>query len=238
MFGVLPGVVAGVGLIAYLQRRIAVAAVSVAVLTGVLALYVAINIFIWNRPGLFGSAGGAAASGVTGNWKEMLVYVWQDYLPRLPFMHDAFADFPPWQRWFRDWVGRFGWGDYGLPESAAVGAAVVLGSLSLAALVACVGRIPRASAATRAELLTYTIMVTGLLALLGYTGYGYSRMTGYGFEQARYLFPLLPAYIGVIGVALATIRRNAGVVMGTLVVVGTFVFNAWGLVLSIGRFYG
>jgi predicted membrane protein DUF2142 len=239
MLGLVPGIALGVLAIALKQRRPSRALLAGAVFGSLIALYAVVNVVIWNRPVLVGSGGGVATEGVAaGNWREMLVYVWQDYLPRLPFMVDLFSDYPAWNRWFLDWIGRFGWGDYGVPSSAGVVAALILGIVVMTGLVHFIRHARVVAHRFGAELLTYAAMAVGLLFLLGYTGYGYSRTTGYGFEQARYLLPLLPLYIGSIGTGLVSMRAGAGAVFGTVIVVGSTILCYWGMALTISRFYG
>ena len=63
----------------------------------------------------------------------MLTYVWQYYFPRLPFMNDIHVRLPALGPWFKDWAGRFGWGDYELPVTVKVVVAIIMGAL----LVSC-----------------------------------------------------------------------------------------------------
>ncbi len=81
-------------------------------------------------------------------------------------------------------------------------------------------------------------MTAGLLSLLGYTGYGYFKNTGFGFEQGRYLLPLGPLYAAVVAGGLGSLGSRLGSFSGSVLAAGAFCWSAWGIVLTIARFYG
>ena len=140
----------------------------------------------------------------------MLSFVWQSYLPRLPFMKDQFTyDFPLWDRYFVGWVGRFGWGDYQFPQWVSD---VTLGILLVLLVAALVFARRRRGALLRRwpEWLSYAAIAGGLLFLLGYAGYGWKRDTGTDFEQGRYLLPLLALYAGLIAAGLRGFGERIG----------------------------
>src|SRR4029079_15293281 len=98
-----------------------------------------------------------------GNSPELLPYVGQSDLPRLPFMQDRFVyDFPLWDRYFRGWVGKFGWGDYQFPEWVSVVTAVVRG-VRLIAAVALALRHWGLFVRRWAEWVSYAAIAVGLL---------------------------------------------------------------------------
>ena len=214
--------------------------VAFATFMATILAYGLVNVFVWDRPALLGSTGGVAtkAVGSAGTWREMLGYVWQDYFPRLPFMRDAFpVDFPPWHRWFLDLSGRFGWGDYEIPRPAAKVAAIVVLCLLIVAALDVLVRRRRAARNAWREWFTYLTMCAGLMFLLGYTGYGYAKVTGYGFEQGRYLLPLAALYAVVLALAFRALGSRAGPIAAVSVVVGTMLLNVCGMVVTVARFY-
>ena len=82
--------------------------------------YAVLNATMWHRGGVTaggfaGAATGALPTGDTVNFKETLDYIWQLYLPRLPFMFKEFNYFPLTATWLNGTVGHFGWLDYTLP---------------------------------------------------------------------------------------------------------------------------
>jgi 4-amino-4-deoxy-L-arabinose transferase-like glycosyltransferase len=242
MVGLVPGVALGGLLLARRDRTWRPLVAGAASFTLPMVLYAIANVTVWNRPALpFGGGGGVAAAGggtptPRGNWREMLVYIWQDFLPRLPFMQDRFTDFPLWDRWITGWTGRFGWGDYEFPEWVS-GVVVAVVVVLAAALVAWVLRGRRAAFAARwREWLCYLAMAFGLLALLAYTGYVYTRDTGNGFEQGRYLLPLMPLYALLVAAGARALGR-LGPVAGALIVALCVGWSGWAMILTVGRFY-
>jgi hypothetical protein len=106
-----------------------------------------------------------------------------------------------------------------------------------AALVAWVLRGRRAAFAARwREWLCYLAMAFGLLALLAYTGYVYTRDTGNGFEQGRYLLPLMPLYALLVAAGARALGR-LGPVAGALIVALCVGWSGWAMILTVGRFY-
>ena len=90
-----------------------------------LALYGLLGATVWNRP-LFDRVGAVTASPAATSGahlptlSEQISFLWQEYLPRLPFMTDLLPGFQLWTLWFKGLVGRFGWLDYGYPPWAYV----------------------------------------------------------------------------------------------------------------------
>ncbi len=122
----LPGAVLALALLAWRElrrgeRRNAAlgTAAALALPAAAVAVYVALNEWVWDRSALGGGveeaaktaagadAGAAGPISLTGQ----LGYTWQLYLPRLPFMNDQFDYFPPYDTWFQGLIGRFGWLD-------------------------------------------------------------------------------------------------------------------------------
>jgi 4-amino-4-deoxy-L-arabinose transferase-like glycosyltransferase len=181
-----------------------------------------------------GTTGGVTTTNV--NVKREVGYVWQTYLPRLPFQDDQFEHYPLWNVYFKGFVGRFGHFFFGFPDW--------VNWLALALALAALGLAGRALWQSRAalrprlgELASYAGLALGLLVLLGVAGYQYQVREGVGFEQTRYLLPLLPLYGALIAVAARGAGRWARHVAVAFVglAVAQQVFS---VLLTISHYYG
>jgi 4-amino-4-deoxy-L-arabinose transferase-like glycosyltransferase len=256
--GLLPGVLLAVGLLAWRARGtpewptvLRGAALATGIAAGVFLLYVGSNVALFDRPALPaitgstgpGSSAPAAEAAVTqagGGIGERVAYVWQLYLPRLPFMSDQFPGLNPMPNlWLHGWIGRFGWLDASWPEAVYRWARWVL--VLLVALAAfATGRRLLHGGAWRArwpELVSYAALVVGLLVLIGLAGHRARETGDPGFEQARYLLPLLPLYAAAVGMAARAFGRFGPAVAAALVVaaLGHAVLAE---LLTVSRFYG
>lgn len=242
--GLLPGVALGLSLVISRtnvhDRRHAIRAAATAVAVPVVAMtiYVAVSSAVW-QTSLYAGAGETATSAVShgSTGGGLLSYLWQFYLPRLPFMHDQWPGvYPLYDVWFRGFIGRFGWLDYQFPPWVyPVAAAIAVVTLGM-----CLATLWRARAACAlrwAEGFTYAAVVGGLLALIAVAGYRYRLDTGFTFEQARYLLPLLPLYAGFIALAARAARRF-GLAVGALLVLLTMAHGVFAELLTLGRYYG
>jgi 4-amino-4-deoxy-L-arabinose transferase-like glycosyltransferase len=217
-------------------RRIALAA-------GVAALpvvaYVLVNSLAWDR-GLWGGAGAAAAGGGTGaghpaQLREFVSYLWQFYLPRLPFMTDLQAGIPLYNVWFEGFIGRFGWLDTSWPRAVYEGAAVLFAAI-LALAAAGVWRVRESVRGRLGTVVVLGGMAAGFLLFVAWAGYRGRLDSGQIFEQARYLLPLGALYAALVALAArgaGRFGRPVGAVLVTLAC-GHAAF-AVGLVVS--RFY-
>jgi 4-amino-4-deoxy-L-arabinose transferase-like glycosyltransferase len=244
-----PGVFLGIALLAWrsTQRRRAFPAAGVAggLLAAAAAIYACANIVFWDRSPWGGGietatanvTGGSGAGAVSIGLTEQLGYTWQLFAPRLPFMHDQFTYFPPYATWFKGSVGIFGWLDTRFPDWAYTVALFIAIALASLAAIALVQR--RASIRRRwRELLTYLAMAAGLAVAIGFSGIRYLRDTGFGFEQARYLFPLLPLFAVAVALAAQGAGPRLGRPLGAGIVVLAIAHSAFAQLLVVGRFYG
>jgi 4-amino-4-deoxy-L-arabinose transferase-like glycosyltransferase len=120
-----------------------------------------------------------------------LSYIWQAYLPRLPFMAHHFPDHsqPFWTVYImRSW-GTFGWLDVNLPQAFFVGIAVVIGVVFALA----VRGLALERAAVRERIWEIVLLVFIFVCVSGFTHYAYATNTpGIAIlEQGRYLFPAI-----------------------------------------------
>lgn len=219
-------------------RSLAVAAIAFG---APMAVYCVLNTTVWGRPLLPGGAGGGVVVGTggraPGSFGGLLSYAWQDYLPRLSFMHDWFnGGFNAKDVWFRTFWGVFGWGDYAF-SARALDILLWVSILIVAGVAVRAFRGWRSWRTWGTELAVYAVLVLGLLALLAYVGYGYRLQSGYGFEQGRYLLPLMAPFAALIALGVSAAGRRFGRLLGVLVVVGSLGLTFYAHLLTVARFY-
>jgi hypothetical protein len=199
-----------------------------------------LNVTAWDRRAF--STGEVATpstrAGHGQSLREELSYIWQLYLPRLPFLRDTFpGPFPLWDLWFRGFIGRFGWLDYDFPYW--------VNRLALWIYIPLLGLVGAALAGARrqlrgraAELASYTVMALGVLLVIGHAGYAAWASGGYPFEQPRYLLPLLPLYGALLALAARGGGRRFGPAMGVVIVVLAVGHGLFAQLLTLSRYYG
>ena len=240
-YGLLPGVVFVIGVLLWRarhRRRL------VAALLATMVLALAATTGAW-----FVVAGGTdrpaaaqltAAAGVpkTFNALEFGSYVWQYYLPRLPFQ-TVYPSLGPRQfglydTWFEQSVGAFGWLEVRWPPSVYR----VVGLLSLVIIALFLVALRRRwHTLDKPQLTFFAGTGLSLLAGLHWNEYKLAEEHGVLVNQGRYLFPL----VGLAGLvcagalsALPPRRRGIalGVFLGGLAVLGLFSLGN-----VAGRFY-
>ena len=218
-------------------RRIALAG-AVACLPA--AVYVALNLLAMDRPlwsGGVASDGSGSATGRPTQLREFVSYLWQFYLPRLPFMNDHQVGLPVFNVWFKGFVGRYGWLDTSFPEwvySVALGVFAAVAGLAVAGL----WRMRRGLRRRIGDVLVALAFVAGLLLLIGWAGYRGRQDTGFVFEQARYLLPLGGLYAALVATAAIGAGRRLGPAAGAALVVLACGHALFSVLLVAGRFYG
>jgi 4-amino-4-deoxy-L-arabinose transferase-like glycosyltransferase len=247
MLALLPGIALGLVLLVLAagpaDRREAAKGALAAVATVVLPVvaYMVLNSTVWDR-GLFLAASGSsgkpsASSGEAVTFTGFLDYLWQFYLPRLPFMTARFDHFPLLHIWYEGFVGRFSGGDYAFPGVVyAVAAPVYLGIAILAARALVFAR--EAVRRRLSEVATYAALALGLLLLIHYASYVGRIDLGRDFEQARYLFPLLALYGVVIALAARGAGGRWGPAVGVLLVGFAAAQSLLALLLTLTQYYG
>ncbi|MEA2456145.1 MAG: hypothetical protein QOI45_2407 [Thermoleophilaceae bacterium] len=246
----LPGALFGLALLVWragpargAALRGAVAALGV--LVAAVALFASVNVLVFDRPAsgrvsgtavrAAGAPDPAALAPITH--AEQLSYTWQLYLPKLPFMNDQFDGYPLWDTFYKGTIGRFGWLDTSFHWQ--IYSLTLLVVLPLVAL--CLAALWRRRLVVRqrwAELLSYAAIAAGLMVSIGLLGVSYRHNTGFVFEQARYLLPLLPLY----GAGVALAARGAGArlerPLAAVIVVLAMAHGLFAQLLVISRFYG
>jgi hypothetical protein len=87
------------------------------------------------------------------------------------------------------------------------------------------------------ELVSYAAVAVGLLVLIGLAGHRARESGEPGFEQARYLLPLLPLYAAAAGMAARAFGRWAPAAAAAIVV-AAFGHDVLAQLLTVSRFYG
>ena len=206
-------------------------------------LYAVLNLTVWGRGsptagGLAIATANVTPTGGVISLRQTLDYTWQLYLPRLPFMHrHYFSEFPPTHFWLNGLIGHFGWLDYAFPNWLyTVGRYVLIVLVALAG--AGVIRLRKAITSVLPIFVCFGVMTLGVLAEIGYAGIRYRASTGFGFEQARYLFPMLALY----GMFIVLVARGAGrrwaPVLGAALVLLAMAHSLFAETLTISRYYG
>jgi hypothetical protein len=244
MLGMVPGALIAVGLAAWRappeQRRTALYGAGAALLV----MAVPYGIWLLASSGLSGSVGGGATSGASplapkAGLTAELGYIWQVYLPRLPFMNDQFQTYPQyplWDSYFQGFVGRFGYFEFGFREWVSWVVLAFAVPVTLLAIRFLWQR--RATLIERwPEVVSYTAIVVSLAVLLGFAGFKYRSDTGLAFEQARYLLPLLALWGLFVMLAARGAGRWARPLAGVFVVAAGL-HSVLSMMVTLGRYYG
>lgn len=243
--GLLPGVIVGAIVLIVRARRVrplprhfyASLLLALAIPAIPLAAYIAKNL-LSHKAGL-GLV--SSAIGLTGA-KESLVgeirYMWELYLPRLPWMKDEFFGVSPLRDiWFNRFVGLYGWLDVLFAPWVYTVALFPAGLIAM--LMARSLFTDRAALRRRAgELLVYALMALGLMALLSADSYLNKSAEGAGWAQPRYLMPLIPLAAVLVALAARGAGRRWGPAVGMLIVSLVFAHDIFSQLQTVARYYG
>jgi hypothetical protein len=241
--GLFPGVVLALALAVRAtspgQRRRAAVLAGSALAIGALAglAYIAAG-SLYDRSSQSLNAGiGAQGYAAITSWSGQVNYLWTSFLPRPPGLADTHGGvFVLWDVYLKGFVGIFGWFEFSFKPWVYDVAAVVfavIGGLALREAWTRRDVLRR----RRPELLSLATMVAGLLALLAYVGYRYRAASHIGFEQARYLLPLLPLWGALVALAARGAGRRWGPAVGALLVVLAIAHSLFSMLLVVQRYY-
>jgi hypothetical protein len=187
-----------------------------------------------------GSAGfvSSSAGGLTGSVGQLLSYVWELYLPRLPGMHHYFAGLSTARvLWFDHYVGQLGWLDTPFPAW--------VDNLALVPLAAIIVLFTRSLVLNRnglrarsAEAGVYLVMAVGLMAIIGASSFQRLHYAKAEYAQVRYLIPLIPLVGVVIALAARGAGRRWGPAVGAALVVLFLAHDIFSQLQVVARFYG
>lgn len=236
-YGLVPGALLGLALAArrtthaWDRRLVGMVGGAALLAAGLFAVGAAFDALAWHRSLL--AARPVAPESHVGPLSH-LGYIWQVFLPRLPFQpHTALSE-PGYQQLFESFVGVFGqlrvWFPTWVYRLLAVGLALI-GLLVVRVLHAD----PRELRWRRGELLSYAAMAAALMLLIGLSAD--LRRNLIAMVQGRYLLPLLP----LLGALLALGARGAGErwgrSVGVAIVSSMVALTLFGQLLTIAWFY-
>lgn len=167
--------------------------------------------------------------------RGFLSYLWQFYLPRLPFQHDyepLLAD-TPWFTW-----GESSWAAFGSLEVQFPGAAyVVLAVLAAGIFIAAGAAVASGSFDIgRAPVVLFALVAASLVAGLHWVEFRSLSDGGPRTFNGRYLLPLMPVAGVAVAAALANLRRRRE--LGVAVVLGGMaVLQLFSLATVTGRYF-
>jgi hypothetical protein len=186
------------------------------------------------------TGGIAATSALTlaEHWPgRFLVYLWELFLPKLPFMGSLFP--PGWP--FRDiyvvrgW-GAFGWYTWTFPNwvyTVIISAMATVGLLALSAVV-------RERPALRARIFEACVIVLFPICVLVAVEAAFFTPTGGRLvvaEQGRYIFPAIAALATIAVVGTFGLGRRWHVPLATALVVAMIGLSYASQLLTLGSFY-
>ena len=241
-FGIVPGALLGLLLLVLRDRREAgwraplrAAAVALVALAVPTIVWLLVSRYGFDRGGETVTSGFNEAP--AASVREQLSYLWQFWLPRMPWQNEIFpGPYPAWVNYFQGFVGRFGWNQSQFApwvQYLVLGVMIAVGVLAAAGLV----RARRVLRGRWQELLTYAALAGGLAVLVNVAGYRYSLNNPQGFEQIRYLFPLLPLYGAVVAVAAKGAGRRLGPAVAGLMVALAAGHALFGQLFVLMRYY-
>jgi 4-amino-4-deoxy-L-arabinose transferase-like glycosyltransferase len=170
------------------------------------------------------------------NVGQFLSYVWQFYLPRLPFLTPfrTTPQLPVYDIWAHEVTGVFGWLDVVLPHWMYTAAAYVFAAIAIAA----VGLLTRLRERRHLALLGFfAATVVALLGLLHITEYRV-LIAGQGqFLQGRYLLPIVSLLGVAVGLIIGAIPPRLRSPACGLTLTGLLAFQAISLAVIVRAYY-
>ncbi len=170
------------------------------------------------------------------NPREAGSYMWQYYLPRLPFQQrfGGMPDLPVYDIWLTQGWAAFGWLEVEFPEPVYLLLALLTLALLAGAVVAVVRAWPRVDRALAAA---FALVVLTLLAGLHWTEFR-TLVGGSGaFNQGRYLLPLIALMGAAAAAAVSVLPARRQPVAAALLLGGLAVLQLASLGIVVGRFY-
>jgi hypothetical protein len=204
---------------------------TVAIAAGGLVLVTAFEALAWHRPFVVGRP--PAPESHVGLLSH-LSYIWQVYLPRLPFQAREFPNYPAYDQIFKTFVGVFGGLGVFFPEWTYRLGAIVLVVLGALAVRALAGESRRVRS-RRGELLGYAAMAGGVVALLGLSADLRRHLEP--ILQGRYLLPLLPLFGALLALGARGIGERWGRALGVAIVALAVAWTLYGQFQTIAFFY-
>ncbi|HKG03516.1 MAG TPA: DUF2142 domain-containing protein [Conexibacter sp.] len=236
-YGLVPGALLGLALAArrtthaWDRRVVGMVGGATLLAAGLFAVGAAFEALAWHRSLL--AARPMAPESHVGPLSH-LGYIWQVFLPRLPFQPQTALGEPGYQQLFQSFIGAFGqmvvWFPTWVYRLLAVGFALI-GLLVVRVLHAD----PRELRWRRGELLGYAAMATALMLLIGLSAD--LRRNLVGMVQGRYLLPLLPLFGALLALGARGAGERWGRSVGVAIVSSMVALTLFGQLLTIAWFY-
>jgi 4-amino-4-deoxy-L-arabinose transferase-like glycosyltransferase len=197
------------------------------------------------------AAGGASGEPTTRapSANEFASYLWQYYLPQLPFQHEinftfpAISRYPAYQTWLAGGWANFGWANVWFPSWVYLiflgATALALGALALTAVRRLRAPGPwRPGRRTLRVAILLAVTAGALLAGLHWTEFNMWLEQHPPFLQGRYILPLAPLFALALAQATRAFARRwqpaaQAAVLGSLVVLQLACLG-----LEASRYYG
>ena len=170
------------------------------------------------------------------NTGQFLSYVWQFYLPRLPFLTPlrVTRQLSVYSIWLNQGTGVFGWLDVYLPAWVYPAAACTFGAIAVAA----VGLLTRVVTRIHLALLGFfALTVVALLGLLHITEYRAIISGTSVFLQGRYLLPIVGLLGLAVGLIVSRIPARARPVGGGMVITVLMALQVLSLSAIVQAYY-
>jgi 4-amino-4-deoxy-L-arabinose transferase-like glycosyltransferase len=180
---------------------------------------------------------GVVTNGGSLNIREFFSYLWQFYLPRLPFMNDFHSvapTLPAWDILFKGAWAAFGWLEVLFPTWVYLVLLVVSGAAAVGGFLG----LWRDRAGIDWPVAAFLVVVVlGLMAGLHVSEYRQLVGGASNFFQGRYVLPLAPlaAALAVRALLWAPMRMRAPLIGGALALF--LVLDLFSLGLIVQRFY-
>jgi hypothetical protein len=164
--------------------------------------------------------GGGGSVGAPLGYGGTLSYIWQIFLPPLPFMHHDFAPgiHPVWDVYvIRAW-GAFGWLDIVLPHPVFVAVAIAM----VATIVLALRGLWLERKLVRKHIPELLVLLAAAVCVMGSTHAAFARANPGAplLEQGRYLFPAITSAAAVAIAACFGLGRRWAPVGATVMVAG------------------
>jgi 4-amino-4-deoxy-L-arabinose transferase-like glycosyltransferase len=223
MFAFVPALLAALAILAWRHRatlrvRLSPRVVAAFAIPGAVAFAAAAGAMdALGRP-LFVAPNGAGPVEAGVSPSGVLSYVWQFYLPKLPFMSDIFTapDSPAFTVYIRRGFGAFGWLSVNLPSWALY----VIAATIFALVVLAVRTVLIRRDAVRERAPELAVLALAFMCVAAFSHIAFVRVNPSGeiLEQGRYLFPAATsAAVFAVGACYGLGRRWAPVAATVLV---------------------
>ncbi len=170
------------------------------------------------------------------NIGQFLSYLWQFYLPRLPWLTPfrTTPQLPVYDIWVHQVTGVFGWLDVYLPSWMYPAAACLAGALAITAVVILSRLRDRRALAL---LGFFALTLVALLGLLHITEYRALISGGGEFLQGRYLLPVVGLLGLAVGLVVSRVPAPGRSAACALTILGLLAFQAVSLATVAQAYY-